>query len=195
MIKRFNAIKRSQFPSNVKNEYFKITSIFSIIIILALGTIITLSVIKVEIYAQKSISTQDQNQTQSGAQILKDDNKPQLNSLQTASSENINNTFIQQNKKFSAKFTVIVQITNNKAIDEIGTSHIFIDDTNISKVLNGVNFPAKKTITKTFEFNSKDVPVGKSFTVEVVYGDDIFKRVYGKNTPANTPEVVKIVIP
>jgi hypothetical protein len=90
---------------------------------------------------------------------------------------------------------VKVQVTNNAATDYIGTIPVFIDGTSISKVLNGVKYPAKKTIDKTFEFNSRDVPVGKAFTVEVVHGNYVFKRFYGVNSPSNTPELAKITIP
>jgi hypothetical protein len=39
---------------------------------------------------------------------------------------------------------VKVQVTNNAATDYIGTIPVFIDGTSISKVLNGVKYPAKK---------------------------------------------------
>lgn len=92
-------------------------------------------------------------------------------------------------------FQVKVQVTNNEYIDEVGTIHVSIDDTNISKVINGIYCPAKSIISYTLNFNSNDVPVGKGFTVELVYGDDIFKRTYGINGPSNTPEIVQITMP
>ncbi|MBA3750785.1 MAG: hypothetical protein H0X03_07865 [Nitrosopumilus sp.] len=92
-------------------------------------------------------------------------------------------------------FRVNVQITNNADINEVGTIHVSIDGTNISEVINGVICPAKSTVSYTFEFNSNDVPVGKGFTAEMVYGDDIFKKASGVNSPSNTPEVIHITIP
>jgi hypothetical protein len=92
-------------------------------------------------------------------------------------------------------FKVDVQVTNNEATDEIGTINVSIDGTDISKVLNGIICPAKSTVSNVFEFNSSNIPIGKGFTVDVVYGDDIFKKAYGVNNPSNTPEVVQISIP
>ncbi len=76
-------------------------------------------------------------------------------------------------------FRVNVQVNNSANIDEAGTIHVFVDNTNISKVLNGVIFPAKSTEYQIIEFNATDIPVCKKFTAEIVYGDDKFKRVQG----------------
>ncbi len=92
-------------------------------------------------------------------------------------------------------FTVIVQVTNNAYTDEEGAIHVYIDGTDISKVLNGVICPAESTIEYTFDFESDDIPVGKGFTVEMVYGDDVIKRTYGVNSPSKAPEVAQISIP
>ena len=92
-------------------------------------------------------------------------------------------------------FRVIVQVTNNAYADEVGAIHVYIDGTDISKVLNGVICPAESTVDYAFDFNSDDVPVGKGFTAEMVYGDDIFKRAKGVNSPSKTPEIVQLTIP
>lgn len=92
-------------------------------------------------------------------------------------------------------FTVIVQVTNNAYTDEEGAIHVYIDGTDISKVLNGVVCPAESTIDYTFDFDSDDIPVGKGFTAEMVYGDDVIKRTYGVNSPSKAPEVAQIAIP
>ncbi len=92
-------------------------------------------------------------------------------------------------------FRVIVQVTNNAYADEVGAIHVYIDGTDISKVLNGVICPAESTVDYTFDFNSDDVPVGKGFTAEMVYGDDVIKRTYGVNSPSKAPEVAQISIP
>lgn len=92
-------------------------------------------------------------------------------------------------------FRVIVQVTNNADTDEVGTIHVNMDGTDYSKVLNGVVCPAKSTVSYTFDFYSEDVPVGKGFTAEMVYGDDIFKRASGVNSPSKTPETVQLTIP
>lgn len=92
-------------------------------------------------------------------------------------------------------FTVIVQVTNNAYTDEEGAIHVYIDGTDISKVLNGVVCPAESTIDYTFDFDSDEVPVGKGFTAEMIYGDDVIKRTYGVNSPSKAPEVAQIAIP
>jgi hypothetical protein len=92
-------------------------------------------------------------------------------------------------------FTVIVQVINNAYTDEEGAIHVYIDGTDISKVLNGVVCPAESTIDYTFDFDSGDIPVGKGFTAEMVYGDDVIKRTYGVNSPSKAPEVAQIAIP
>ena len=92
-------------------------------------------------------------------------------------------------------FTVIVKVTNNAYTDEEGAIHVYIDGTDISKVLNGVVCPAESTIDYTFDFDSDDIPVGKEFTAEMVYGDDVIKRTYGVNSPSKAPEVAQIAIP
>ncbi len=92
-------------------------------------------------------------------------------------------------------FRVIVQVTNNAYADEVGTIHVYIDGTDVNKVLNGVVCPAESTVDYTFDFDSADIPVGKEFTVEMVYGDDVIKRTYGVNSPSKAPEVAHIAIP
>jgi hypothetical protein len=139
--------------STIKNEYFKRTFLFTIVLVVTLVSSITLSLFNLDVYAQESSSNQKQI------------------------------------------FRVNVQVTNNADIDEVGTIHVSIDGTDLSKVLNGVNCPAKSTVSYTFEFNSNDVPIGKGFTAEMVYGDDIFKKAYGANSPSNTPEIIQITIP
>ncbi len=46
-----------------------------------------------------------------------------------------------------------------------------------------------------FKFNSSDIPTGKGFRVEVIYGDDISEDVHGTNSPSNIPEIININIP
>jgi hypothetical protein len=92
-------------------------------------------------------------------------------------------------------FRVIVEVTNNAYTDEVGAIHVYIDGTGVSKVLNGVVCTAESTVEYTFDFDSNDVPVGKGFTAELVYGDDVIKRTYGVNSPSKAPEVAQIAIP
>ena len=92
-------------------------------------------------------------------------------------------------------FRVIVQVTNNAYTDEIGAIHVYIDGTDVNKVLNGVVCPAESTVDYTFDFDAADIPVGKGFTAEMVYGDDVIKRTYGVNSPSKAPEVAHISIP
>lgn len=63
-------------------------------------------------------------------------------------------------------FRVVVQVTNNANFDEV--QFMFLQTVLIVfKVLNGVNCPAKSTVSYTFEFNANDIPVGnKGFTAE-----------------------------
>lgn len=95
----------------------------------------------------------------------------------------------------SQTFKIIVQITNNGNLDEQGTIHVSIDGSRSPVITNNLIFPALQTSSYPFSFSSSEVPVGKGFTVEVVYGDDDIKRVYGTNTPANSPEIASLTIP
>lgn len=95
----------------------------------------------------------------------------------------------------SQLFKVIVSVTNNGNNGEHGVLHVFIDGGVTSKWLNNLYFPSKQTVSKTFEFLSSDIPVDTTFNVEVIYGDDIFKRTSGTNTESNAPETVHIDIP
>ncbi len=109
---------------------------------------------------------------------------------------NIGETFAQSMPKDENNqlFKVTVNVTNNAKVSFVGTIHVAIDGTNQSKVINNVQFPSNQTVTHDFEFGAMFIPIGKGFTAEVVYGDDVFKRTYGVNTPANTPEIAKITI-
>ena len=49
-------------------------------------------------------------------------------------------------------------------------------------------------MTKAFEFNSKDVPVGKAYSAEVVYGDDFNEIASGVNGASNAPEALQIYL-
>lgn len=95
----------------------------------------------------------------------------------------------------SQTFKIIVQITNNGNLDEHGTIHVSIDGSRSPVITNNLMFPALQTSSYPFSFSSSEVPVGKGFSVEVVYGDDDIKRVYGSNTPANSPEIASLTIP
>jgi hypothetical protein len=57
-----------------------------------------------------------------------------------------------------------------------------------------VDFQAESTITKTFEFDSKDVPVGKGFKVGLNYGSESIEVKYGDNGPKTGPEMVEFNI-
>ena len=73
--------------------------------------------------------------------------------------------------------------------------HVAIDGSRNPQTMSGLIFPGLQTSSYTFEFSSAEVPVGKGFTAEVVYGDDEIKRVSGANSAANTPETVTLLIP
>jgi hypothetical protein len=98
------------------------------------------------------------------------------------------------NEKLSGKLTIDVMVTNNLADDESGQIIVEIDDTDISKKMSGVLFPAKTTVTKTFEFDSRYVPIGKGFSAEVVYGDDFDTAAHGINDPSTSPKVLHIYL-
>ncbi len=118
-----------------------------------------------------------------------------LNSLNAHAQAQEYNTTTATTSDQKTAFNVVVQVTNNANVNETGTIHVFINDTNISKVLNGVVLPAKSTVEYAFEFDEEDVPVGKGFTAEMVYGDDVFKRAYGVNSPSKAPEIAQLTIP
>ena len=88
-----------------------------------------------------------------------------------------------------------VQIINNSDVNDIGSVHVIADGTGVSKDLTNISFPASKTVTHIFEFDSEDIPVGTGFSIEVVYGDDVHKRACGVNSESNIPEILDIVIP
>ena len=95
----------------------------------------------------------------------------------------------------SGQFRIIVQVQNTGNLDEHGSLHVAIDGLRNPQTMSGLSFPGLQTSSYTFEFSSAEVPVGKGFTAEVVYGDDEIKRVSGANSAANTPETVTLLIP
>ncbi|MDN5846460.1 MAG: hypothetical protein L0H53_09325 [Candidatus Nitrosocosmicus sp.] len=88
-----------------------------------------------------------------------------------------------------------IQVTNNRGISDIGSIHVMADGTGISRDSNGVSFPAGQTVIQMFEFSSEEIPLGASFTTEVIYGDDHSKRVYGVNSQTSHPEIISISVP
>ncbi|HYO07045.1 MAG TPA: hypothetical protein VER14_08675, partial [Phototrophicaceae bacterium] len=101
---------------------------------------------------------------------------------------------IGQSSEGSGKFRVIVKVTNTAATDYDGGVYVDIDG-GPSQTQYDITFPAKKTIQRTFEFDSKDVPVGKGFTAEVRWDDDYDTSVNGVNSPKKGPETAEIRIP
>ncbi len=99
------------------------------------------------------------------------------------------------NAQSSSSFKIIVQVQNTGNLDEQGALHVAIDGSRNPQTLSGIIFPALRTSSFTFEFPSAEIPVGKGFTAEVIYGDDDIKRVSGANSLANTPETVTLLIP
>jgi hypothetical protein len=93
------------------------------------------------------------------------------------------------------QFKIIVQVQNTGNLDEHGALHVAIDGSRNPQTMSGLIFPGLQTSSYTFEFSSADVPVGKGFTAEVIYGDDDVKRVTGANSASNTPETVTLLIP
>lgn len=95
----------------------------------------------------------------------------------------------------SGQFKIIVQVQNTGNLDEHGALHVAIDGSRNPQTISGLIFPGLQTSSYTFEFSSAEVPIGKGFTAEVVYGDDDVKRVTGANSASNTPEMVTLLIP
>jgi hypothetical protein len=95
----------------------------------------------------------------------------------------------------SGQFSIIVEVQNNGNLDEHGAIHVAIDSSRNPQTMSGLIFPGLQTSSYTFEFSSAEVPVGKGFTAEVVYGDDEIKRASGSNSASNTPETVTLLIP
>lgn len=170
----------------------------AIVPILVFSSFNSLILLKAEhVFAQKSLFS---NQTAPEAGNVKESvnnvtQRPPIEQATISPGNMADKSFVSQNKKDLGKFVVDVQITNNAVADDVGTVHVSIDNTNLSKALNGVNYPALRTITKSFNFSPSDIPVSKGFTVEVIHGNDVFKRAYGINSPSNTPESVNIIIP
>lgn len=95
----------------------------------------------------------------------------------------------------SGLFKIIVQVQNTGNLDEHGALHVAIDGSRSPQTMSGLIFPGLQTSSYTFEFSAAEVPVGKGFTVEVIYGDDDIKRATGANSASNTPETVTLLIP
>ena len=77
-------------------------------------------------------------------------------------------------------FKVIVKITITDSIDYKGQITVSIDEGPVQ--YQYPTFPAETTIQRTFDFDSRDVPVGTGFFAEVRYGDDYDTGIYGENT-------------
>lgn len=94
-------------------------------------------------------------------------------------------------------FKVIVEVTNHSFRDTYGGITISINHypDNIFRSAYDVYFPAGETVTKTFTFNSKDVPVGTGFEVNIDHGDDYNQYKFGENSPTKKPEVIHFNIP
>ena len=105
--------------------------------------------------------------------------------------------FIDHVKAQSSQvFRVTVEVTNYGITDGYGTVDVNINDSQAIDGLGGQVLPAGETVSFEFLFSSKEVPTGKEFVAEVVYGDDdVHKRAYGKNTSANSSETISINIP
>lgn len=95
----------------------------------------------------------------------------------------------------SDQFKIIVQVQNTGNLDEHGAIHVAIDGSRNPQTMSGLIFPGLQTSSYTFEFSSAEVPVGKGFTAEVIYGDDEIKRTSGTNSAFNMPETVTLLIP
>ena len=95
----------------------------------------------------------------------------------------------------SGQFKVIVQVQNTGNLDEHGALHVAIDGLRNPQTFPGLIFPALQTSSYTFTFSSAEVPVGKGFTAEVIFGDDEIKRASGVNSAASMPETVPLTIP
>lgn len=90
---------------------------------------------------------------------------------------------------------VTVHVLNNGSTNFIGSIHVISDKTGASMNANAITFLAGQTVMKVFQINQNEIPIGTGFSVEVVYGDDYSKRVYGVNDATNEPELFKIIIP
>lgn len=90
---------------------------------------------------------------------------------------------------------VTVHVLNNGSTNFIGSIHVISDKTGASMNANAITFLAGQTVMKVFQITQNEIPIGTGFSVEVVYGDDYSKRVYGVNDATNEPELFKIIIP
>ncbi len=93
-------------------------------------------------------------------------------------------------------FKVIVEVANQLPRDISGGITVSINHgpENIVKSAYGVYFPGGEITSKTFTFNSSDVPVGTEFEVNIDYGDDYNQYKFSENSPEKRPEVVQFVI-
>lgn len=102
----------------------------------------------------------------------------------------------QPHSNSKGTFKVIVEVTNKLPRDTHGGIKVSVGNysENIFKSAYDIYFPAGQTTSKAFIFKSSDVPIGTEFEVILDYGDDYNQYIFGKNTPAEKPEVVQFFI-
>ncbi|HYF99795.1 MAG TPA: hypothetical protein VD815_06870 [Candidatus Saccharimonadales bacterium] len=92
------------------------------------------------------------------------------------------NKTISSAESNKGNFIVSVKVTNTSPKNDQGSIQVIIDGSAISKTISA-QFPAKETITKTFQFKGTDVPVGKGFTGEVEPEKSNSVTGHGVNSP------------
>jgi len=101
----------------------------------------------------------------------------------------------QSNYKDANSLQINTLVSNNGSNNLIGSIHVISSATGVTKNINDMTFPAGQTVNKTFKFHLNEIPIGTGFSIEVVYGDDFSKRMYGVNDPKNAAETFTINIP
>ncbi len=94
-------------------------------------------------------------------------------------------------------FKVVVEVTNHSFRDTYGGITISVNHypDNIFRSAYDIYFPAGEKITKTFTFKSNDFPVDTEFEVNIDYGNDYNKYIFGENTSSKKTERVHFTIP
>ena len=91
----------------------------------------------------------------------------------------------QSSKDNSVLIKINVQVSNNGSTNLIGLIHIMSATANTIKNASDIIFPAVQTIIKIFEFNPSEISDGTDFRVEMIYGNDYYKRSSGLHNQSN----------
>lgn len=142
----------------------------------------------------KAYAESDNSNNSDKSKLYDGNNGYEEDNSQNSEIKTLSKGSVQEKSSNKGKFIAVVKVKNTSKEDYKGGIYINIVDSDISKHVY-TKFPKGKTVTKTFEFKSEDVPVGTGFTVKVICGDDYDKMKHGVNGPSKKPEEIRFTIP